>query len=109
MEFYEFKEGCIVATGKADEDGIMDYEEYEINSITAWFDDEMHCTGVSIDSSAPDSVKEDAQDELCEDLTTEELDGNSDEFEANAKKYIRELVDATIQELDETVWTRATA
>ena len=64
MEFYEFKEGCIVATGKVDEDGIMDYEEYEINSITAWFDDEMHCTGVSIDSSAPDSVKEDAQDEL---------------------------------------------
>ena len=103
MEFCGFKEGCIVSTGEVDEDGIPDYEEYEIDSITAWFNGEMQCTGVAIKSSASDSVKEDAQDELCGDLTAEELDGNSDEFEINAKKYIRELVDATTQELDDDI------
>ena len=103
MEFYEFKEGCIVATGEVDEDGIPDYEEYEISSITAWFNSETQCTGVTINSALNelDSANEDAENELRDKLTAEELDGNGDEFEINAKKYIRELVDATTQELDD--------
>ena len=93
MEFYEFKEGCIVAIGKEDEDGNPDYEEYEIDSIQAYYQedtDPVCFSRVEVNASVPQKAKdaEDGAGEWLRDELTAQKYSVGENFKEKAIDYI---------------------
>ena len=104
MYFYGFKDGCIViAIDEVDEDAPLEYEAYEIHSITGEivFDsDIMESIDVGIESAVPPEIIGAPEGILYDALRYEFQNGSGDTFKKDARECIRKTIDATEEDME---------